>query len=81
MLKGIEDTKIQKVVANTAKVIYSCNEKILSFSKNSKFYQQKIYKNYHIIDYHVNTEVLSTWLVIPSDTKRPPAVASTQWFK
>ena len=34
-----------------------------------------------IIDIHVNTEVLTTGLVIPSGTKRPPAVASTQWCK
>ena len=66
---------------NTAKVIYAWDKKILSFSKNPKFCKQEIYKNDHIIDIHVNTEVLTTGLVIPSGTKRPPAVASTQWCK
>ena len=74
-------SKIQKVVPNTAKVIYAWDKKILSFSKNSKFFKQKIYKNDHIIDIHVNTKVLTTGLVIPSGTKRPLAVASTQWCK
>ena len=64
-----------------AKVIFACDEEILSFLKNSKFCKQEIYKNDHIIDIHVNTEVLTTGLVIPSGTKRPPAVASTQWCK
>ena len=62
---------------NTAKVIYSWGKKILSFSNNSKFCKQKIYKNDHIIDIHVNTEVLTTGLVIPSGTKRTPAVDNT----
>ena len=34
------------------------------FRKNSKFCKQEIYKNDHIIDIHVNTEVLTTGLVI-----------------
>ena len=38
-----------------------------------------IKKNDHIIDIHVNNEVLTTGLIIPSETKRSPAVASTQW--
>ena len=80
-LKSFEDPKFQKVVPNTAKVIFAWDKKILSFSKSSKFFIRKIYKNDHIIDIHVNTEVLTTGLVIPSGTKRPPAVASTQWCK
>ena len=64
----------KKVVPNTAKVIFAWDKKILSFSKNSKFCKQKIYKNDHIIDIHANTEVLTTALVISSGTKRPPAV-------
>ena len=59
-------SKIQNVVPNTAKVIYAWNKKILSFSKNSKFCKQEIYKNDHIIDNHANTEMLTTGLVIPS---------------
>ena len=55
--------------------------KSLVFFENSKFCKQEIYKNDHIINIHVNTEVLTTGLVIPSGTKRPPAVASTQWCK
>ena len=35
MLKSIEDSKFQKVVQNTAKVIYAWDKKILSFLKNS----------------------------------------------
>ena len=46
-----------------------------------QFCKREIHKNDHIIDIHVNTEVLTTWLVRPSGTKRPPAVASTQWCK
>ena len=42
---------------------------------------QEIYKNDHIIDIHVYTKVLTTGLGIPSGTKRPPEVASTQWCK
>ena len=34
--KSIEDPKFQKVVPNTAKVIYAWNKKILSFSKKFK---------------------------------------------
>ena len=76
-MKSIEDPKFQKVVPNTAKVIYACDKKILSFSKNSK---QEIYTYDHIIDIHVNTEVLTTGLVIhvPSGTNSPPVEASTQ---
>ena len=59
---SIEDPKFQKVVPNTAKVIYTWDKKILSFSKNSKFCKQEIDKNDHIIDIHVNTEVLPTGL-------------------
>ena len=55
--------------------------KYLVFGKKSHFCKQEIYTNDHIIDIHVNTEVLTTGLVIPSRTKRPPAVASTQWCK
>ena len=44
-----------------------------------KFFQQEIYTNDHVIDIQINTEVLTTGLVIPSGTKRPLAVASTQW--
>ena len=62
-LKSIEDPKFQKVVPNTAKVIYAWDKKILSFSKNSKFCKQEIYKNDHIIDIHVNTEEPYTWQV------------------
>ena len=50
--------------------------KYLVFSKYSVLLT--IYKNDHINDIHVNTKVLTTGLVIPSGTKRPPAVASTQ---
>ena len=46
-----------------AKVIYAWDKKILSFSKKSKFCKQEIYKNDHIIDIHVNTEVWTTGLV------------------
>ena len=80
-LKSIANPKFQKVVPNTAKEIYAWNKKILSFSKKSKYCKQEIYKNDHIIDIRVNTEMLTTGLVIPSGTKRPPAVASTQWCK
>ena len=51
--------------------------KSLVFRKIKKFRKQEIYKHDQIIDIHVNTEVLTTGLVIPSGTKRPPAVAST----
>ena len=71
-MKYIEDPKIQKVVPNTAKVIYAWDKKILSFPKNSNCCKREINKNDHIIDIHVNAEVLTTGLV-----KRPPAVAST----
>ena len=66
---------------NTAKIVYAWDKNILIFSKNSKFCKQEIYKNDHIIDMHVNTEMLTTGLVIPLGKKRPPAVASTQWYK
>ena len=56
MLKSIEDPKFQKVVPNTAKVIYAWDKKILSFSKSLKFCIQEIYNNDHIIDIHVNTK-------------------------
>ena len=56
-------------------------KKMLSLSKNSKFCKQEIYKNDHIIDIHVNTEVLTTGVVKPSGMKRPAAVVSTQWCK
>ena len=36
MLKSIEDKKFQKVVPNTAKVIYAWDTKILSFSTQFK---------------------------------------------
>jgi hypothetical protein len=63
-------------------VIYAWDKKkILSFSKNSKFCKQEIYKNDHIIVIHVNTELLTTGQVIPSGTKRPTAEASTKWCK
>ena len=55
--------------------------KPLIFRKIQNVCTQQIYKNDHIIDIHVNTEVLTTGLVKPSGTKRPPAVASTQWCK
>ena len=55
--------------------------KSLVFCTNLKFYKQEIYKNDPIVGIHVNTEVLTTGLVIPSGTKRPPAVASTQRCK
>ena len=42
MLKSNEDPKFQKVVPNTAKVIYAWVKKIISFSKNSKFCKQEI---------------------------------------
>ena len=71
----------KKVLPNTAKVIYAWGKKILRFSTNSKFFKEELYENDHIIDIHVNTEMLTTGLVIPSRTKRPPAVASTQWCK
>ena len=54
--------------------------KSLAFQKIQSFVYRKIIKNDHIIDIH-DTEVLTTGLVIPSITKRPPAVASTQWCK
>ena len=80
-MKSIEDPKFLKGVPNTAKVIYAWDKKILSFSKISKFGKLEIYKNDHIIDINFNTGVLTTGLVIPSGTKRPPAVASAQWCK
>ena len=49
--------------------------------RKSLVLKQEICKNDHIIDIHVNTEVLTTRLVIPSGMKRPPAVAATQWCK
>ena len=57
------------------------DKKILSFFKKFKVLLEEIYKNDHIIDIHVNTKVLTTGLVIPSGTKRPPVVASTQRCK
>ena len=81
---SIEDPKFQKIVQNTVTVIYVWDTNILSFSKNLKFCKQEIYKKKkkcQIIDMHVNIEGLTTGLVIPSRTKRPPAVASTQWCK
>ena len=60
---------------------------IPSFSKNSKFCKQEIHTNDHIIDIHVNTEVLTTGLVMPSGTKRhqqwhrPSGVNSYQWYQ
>ena len=81
MVKSIRETKFQNVVPNTAKVIYARNKNILSISNNVGFFKQLIYKNYHIIDVHVNTKVLKTGLVIPSGTKRLPTVESTQWCK
>ena len=48
----IANSKFEKVVPNTAK-----DKKILSFSKKSECCKQEIYKNNHIIDIHVNTEV------------------------
>ena len=62
---------------NTTNVIYAWDKKILSFSKNSKFYKQAIYKNDHIIDIDVDHRAGDTL----GDRKRPPAVASTQWCK
>ena len=53
----------------------------LVFLKKSYFCKHEIYKYYHIIEILVNTEVLTTGVVIPSAKKRPPAVASTQWCK
>ena len=53
-LKSIEDRKFQKVIPSTAKVICAWDKKILSFSKNSEFFKQKIYINDHITDIHVN---------------------------
>ena len=50
--------------------------KSLVFRKIQNVCTQEIYKNDHIIDIHVNTKVLTTGLVIPSGTKRSPAVAS-----
>ena len=47
---------------NEANVVYPWDKKILSFSKNSKFCKQEICENDHIIDIHVNTEVLTTGL-------------------
>ena len=41
---SIEDPKFQKVVPNTAKVIYSWDEKILSFSKIQSFVNRKFIK-------------------------------------
>ena len=55
---------------DTAKAIFAWDTKIFSYSKNSKFCKQEIYKNDHNIDIHVYTEVLTTGLVIPSWTKR-----------
>ena len=51
--------------------------KSLDFRKIQSFVNRKFKKNDHIIDIHVNTEVLTTGLVIPSGTKRPQPVAST----
>ena len=82
MFKSIEDPNFQKVVPNTAWVIYAWDEKILRFYKYLKFYIQVIYKNDHIIDIHVNTEMLTTELVIPSRTKhRPSGVNSYQRYQ
>ena len=80
-MKSIEDPKFPKMNQNTANVIYAWDEKIVNFSRNSRSGNQGIYKNDYIIDIQVNTEVLTTGLVIPSETKRPLAVASTQWCK
>ena len=82
-LKSTGDPKFKKVVPNTAKVIYSWDKKILFFSKNLKVCQQEIYSNDHIIYIRVNigTELMTIGLMIPSGTKRPPAVTSTQWCK
>ena len=70
-----------------AEVIYARDKKSLSFSKNSKFCKQEIYKNDHIIVIYVNTEVLTTGLVIPSETgnvhqqwHRPSGVNSYQRY-
>ena len=54
--------------------------KSLIFRKKSKFCKE-IYKNDHIIYFHVNTEVLTIGLVIPSGMTHSPAVASTQGWK
>ena len=37
-----------------------------------------LYKIYNIIDIHINIEVLTTGLLIPSGTNPPPVVASSQ---
>ena len=52
--------------------------KCLVFRKILYNFANSIYRNDHIIDIHVNNEVLTTGLVKPPGTKRPPAVASTQ---
>ena len=58
-MKRIEDPKFQKVVPNTANVIYVWYKKILIFfRKNQSFVNRKF------IDIHVNTEVLTTGLVL-----------------
>ena len=64
-----------------AEVIYALDKNTLSISKHLYFCKQEIYKNDFIIDIHVNTEVLTTGLVITLTTKGPLEVASTQWCK
>ena len=76
-LNRIDDPKFKTVVPNMPKVIYAWDKKILSISINSHFSEQYIHNIDHIVDIHVNTEVLTTGIVIPSGTKRPSAVAST----
>ena len=65
-MKSTEDSKFQKVVPNTAKVIYAWDKNILSISKNSYFCKQEIYKNDHIIDIYVNTDLLTNNVVSKS---------------
>ena len=66
----------------TVKVIYVWDKTILRILNNFYFCKQLIYiEKDHIIDIYVNTKVLTTELLISSWTKRPPAVASTQWCK
>ena len=55
-MKGIEDPKFQKVVPNTAKVIYSRDKKILGFSKKNQREKDWIIRKFEII-YIINLKL------------------------
>lgn len=76
-LKSIDDPTYQNNVPKMGKFMPGIRRSIVIRIVHI-FAISKLIKNDHLIDIHVNTEVLTTGLVILSGKKRSLAVASSQ---